>query len=443
MVQYDPETQIQLSLADRPLEGDQSIPIPDGATLNIPGVGQVVITPGAGATDADVTRAEQALGRALATHGLADPAAARASAARHAAAAADARAAVSDLNALAPNGLADLHGRLAALPDEITADQTLPSRAEAEAHEAQARATLDAASAALAQTQAQLEAAETARRKVESERDIASARQARAEQVLATVSDPQAALAEHLTGRQAIEVDIATARQTHASLTETAGDVDAAQTAAARAASVIENSRRAQASLREDLAQLNARIGMTASEAPEEELALIVDQLEAARSRLSAIETEVAVNQRLRAVLIEAQAQAREAYVQPVHAELAPLLRMLWPDAVPDIDAETGLITALTRRDVQEDIDVLSGGTQEQISLLVRLSFARLLAARGQPAPVILDDAIVYTDDDRIEQIFNALTARSDDLQIIVLSCRQRAFRALGGRVLQITPGPS
>ena len=84
------------------------------------------------------------------------------------------------------------------------------------------------------------------------------------------------------------------------------------------------------------------------------------------------------------------------------------------------------------------DFDVLSGGTQEQIALLVRLAFARLLARAGRPAPVILDDAIVYTDDARIERIFDALTHQANDLQILVFSCRQKAFRDLGGQTLSI-----
>lgn len=81
-----------------------------------------------------------------------------------------------------------------------------------------------------------------------------------------------------------------------------------------------------------------------------------------------------------------------------------------------------------------------AGGTQEQIALLVRLAFARMLAKTGAIAPVILDDAIVYTDDDRIERMFDALTRQGHDLQIVVFSCRQKAFRDLGGRSLDILP---
>mgnify|MGYP000014634806 FL=1 len=70
--------------------------------------------------------------------------------------------------------------------------------------------------------------------------------------------------------------------------------------------------------------------------------------------------------------------------------------------------------------------------------MLVRLAFARLLAATGRTAPVILDDALVFTDDDRIERMFDALHRQASDMQIIVLTCRQRAFRALGGQALRL-----
>ena len=61
-----------------------------------------------------------------------------------------------------------------------------------------------------------------------------------------------------------------------------------------------------------------------------------------------------------------------------------------------------------------------------------------MLARGGAPAPVIFDGAIVCNDDDRIERMFDALTRQAQDLQIIVLSCRQRAFRDFGGQRLEI-----
>ena len=47
--------------------------------------------------------------------------------------------------------------------------------------------------------------------------------------------------------------------------------------------------------------------------------------------------------------------------------------------------------------------------------------------------PLILDDALVHTDDERISTMFNMLSQAAKDQQIIVLSCRTKAFSDLGG----------
>lgn len=69
---------------------------------------------------------------------------------------------------------------------------------------------------------------------------------------------------------------------------------------------------------------------------------------------------------------------------------------------------------------------------------LTRLAFARLFAASGRSVPVILDDALVHSDDDRIEAMFDALHRTARDQQILVLTCRQRAFGALGGERAEV-----
>ena len=86
----------------------------------------------------------------------------------------------------------------------------------------------------------------------------------------------------------------------------------------------------------------------------------------------------------------------------------------------------------------EESIDTLSLGTQEQISLFVRLAFAKLFANSHGSIPVILDDAIIYSDDIRIKEIFTALHMQSSSYQIIVFSCRQRSFQDLGGNLLNL-----
>jgi uncharacterized protein YhaN len=119
--------------------------------------------------------------------------------------------------------------------------------------------------------------------------------------------------------------------------------------------------------------------------------------------------------------------------------ELRPLLGLLFDDVSLTFDDRTLLPHKILRNGQEEEVERLSGGMREQLSVLTRLAFARLLAKDGRPAPVILDDALVYSDDDRIEKMFDALHRQAREQQIIVFSCRQRAFQKLGGNVLHMS----
>ena len=77
---------------------------------------------------------------------------------------------------------------------------------------------------------------------------------------------------------------------------------------------------------------------------------------------------------------------------------------------------------------------VLSGPPRSGKTLI-----ARLFAQGGRPVPVILDDALVHSDDDRIEAMFTALHRVAQGQQILVLTCRQRAFATLGGERAKVT----
>lgn len=213
-------------------------------------------------------------------------------------------------------------------------------------------------------------------------------------------------------------------------------DLASAEAALRRAQSAEQAAEREIGSLRETIAGLNAEIRARTDEAVEEAWRETADALTAAEARVSAFEKEVAVLQTLSAALDGARSEARELYLKPVMAELSPLLRLLFDDVSVSFDERTLLPDKILRSGLEEDVERLSGGMREQLSVLTRLAFARLLARDGRPAPVILDDALVYSDDDRIERMFDALHRQSRDQQIIVFSCRQRAFQKLGGHAL-------
>lgn len=191
--------------------------------------------------------------------------------------------------------------------------------------------------------------------------------------------------------------------------------------------------------LREEIAGFAAEIRARSEDAVEEKWRESLDALAAARTRVAGYEREVAVLQRLRSALETARGHARETYLLPVMNELRPLLGLLFDDVAITFDEKTLLPHRIVRMGQEEDVDRLSGGMREQLSVLTRLAFAQLLARDGRPAPVILDDALVYSDDDRIEKMFDALHRQAREQQIIVFSCRQRAFQKLGGNVLHMS----
>jgi len=216
-------------------------------------------------------------------------------------------------------------------------------------------------------------------------------------------------------------------------------DLESAAATLRRARSVEEAANSEMSKLREDIAGLNAEIRTRSDEAVEEKWNETTEALAAASVRVEQFEKEVAVLQRLCAALETARSHARELYLQPVMTELKPLLGLLFDDVSITFDEKSLLPDKILRNGQEEDVERLSGGMREQLSILTRLAFARLLARDGRPAPVILDDALVYSDDDRIEKMFDALHRQSADQQIIVFSCRQRAFQKLGGNVLHMT----
>lgn len=198
------------------------------------------------------------------------------------------------------------------------------------------------------------------------------------------------------------------------------------------------NDRRAALGLRQT--DLNARIEAQAGQGIEEKRDETAERLERVSQRVQRFEDEAAALTKLLTVLDAMREQARETYFGPVQEELEPLLKILHGEAALQFDSDTVMPEVLTRNGDEERLESLSGGTQEQIAILTRLAFARLFARQGRHVPVVLDDALVFSDDDRIIKMFTALNRVALDQQILVFTCRQMAFAQLGGHqpVIQI-----
>lgn len=128
---------------------------------------------------------------------------------------------------------------------------------------------------------------------------------------------------------------------------------------------------------------------------------------------------------------------AKEMLVKPLTESMAPYLKILFPDSEPVIDEEFSLQHIL-RDGVREPFKNLSIGTREQLAILLRLAYADLLAEKGASVPVILDDALVNSDDLRREKMKQILHRASKKHQIILLTCHGNDYRDCGGKFLSI-----
>ncbi len=83
-----------------------------------------------------------------------------------------------------------------------------------------------------------------------------------------------------------------------------------------------------------------------------------------------------------------------------------------------------------TRRSVQ----LLSSGTADQLYLAVRLAICEMVLPAEQNAPLILDDALLTFDDERLHKTLDYLVRLGEQRQILLFSCQSREADYLTGR---------
>ena len=205
-----------------------------------------------------------------------------------------------------------------------------------------------------------------------------------------------------------------------------------------RLQAAIEQRETTRVELRIEGGRLRERIEVHDSAGIDEAIEHTEHELELSTQRCERFEREVRVLDLLAETLRTAESDARERYLAPVVNRIHPYLQMLFPDAEICI-GEDLYVTGMSRHaGYEESFDHLSMGTQEQIAVLVRLAFAEMLIDQGAPAAVVLDDALVFSDDQRMRLMFDILSHAAQRVQILVFTCREQLFEGLGAHQLQL-----
>ena len=197
----------------------------------------------------------------------------------------------------------------------------------------------------------------------------------------------------------------------------------------------IENLDRAASRASEERLELTARIASLGStifregtSGPAGRLAEAREEEETAIATCDRLQREADTLELLRKELSDAANEASRTFLAPVTERAARYIQQLIPGCDLSFNDDLAL-TGLTRAGIDESCGDLSRGTQEQLAILTRLAFADLLLEGGTPISLILDDPLVYSDDARLETMTDILQEASKRMQVILLTCRSKAFR--------------
>ena len=132
---------------------------------------------------------------------------------------------------------------------------------------------------------------------------------------------------------------------------------------------------------------------------------------------------------------------AQRAYVAPFRDAVERFGRLVFGAGTEmEVDHTTLQVVSRTREGVTVPVEALSGGAREQMALIGRLAAASLVApAADGGAPVIIDDALGYSDAGRLEGLGAALAEAGKTCQVIVLTCMPERYAGIGSaRVVRL-----
>ena len=206
---------------------------------------------------------------------------------------------------------------------------------------------------------------------------------------------------------------------------------DIARTRLDNARAVLERARTEHEQARTELAVIGDRLSQAQADGRYE----VVDAAE--RAETEALAERDAVHRRAAAARLLWQTlstrrdAARAAYVEPLKRAIERLGAYVYGSGFEIELGEDWTIVARTLDGKTLAYDSLSVGAQEQLSLLARLAAAQIVSDEGG-VPLIIDDALGFSDPARLQSMGTAMAAAGKTSQVIVLTCTPGRFMHVG-----------
>lgn len=456
---------------------DVELPVTGERSVEVAGVVRVVVRPGSSGAklDAEVERAQAALAELLETAGADGLGDAREIAERRRGAVQEqelARAAL--LQHLGADTWESLHEQVTALHARVSVDDpALHSAAQNRGAVAALATDVEGGSVPASDTLLELDGAhhEAGRQMEEAEAALGRAERARddAADVLANERDALTRhterLGTHESEHQRLVERLARARmerdddvlagaaldarvrldQLEVQLADRRADVAAADPDRIRLSlSNAEALERRLSAERQDLQshadQVRGRLSSVESLGLFDRLAEAEAVLDTAVRELASVQRQARAARLLLRTMAAQRDAARSRYVAPYRSAVQRLGRFVFgADFEVEVDGELRVVSrTLGARTVP--VTSLSGGAREQLALVERLACAELVGVE-EGVPVVIDDALGWSDPDRLQRMGALLGAAGRHSQVIVLTCQPERYQHVGeATVVRLRP---
>lgn len=157
---------------------------------------------------------------------------------------------------------------------------------------------------------------------------------------------------------------------------------------------------------------------------------------EAAQRRYDAVHRQAEAARLLHTTINRERDEAKRAYVEPFRRKVEEFARVVFGERLRLSVDENLAITDRTLGDVTVSYEQLSSGAREQLALCARLACAALVDP-ADGVPVVIDDALGFTDPDRLHRLGTVFTMTESRSQIIVLTCTPERYRCIGAATVR------
>lgn len=184
--------------------------------------------------------------------------------------------------------------------------------------------------------------------------------------------------------------------------------------------------------LRDERLAVEARLEHSGRQGRYEALEVARGDLDHARRKLASVTRRAEAARLLHDTLQRHRAQTQRRYVTPFADALRRLGRLVY-GATLDIEVSEALtIEARILDDQRIGYDALSTGAKEQLAILTRLAVATLVDPRDG-VPVVIDDALGYSDPSRLRRMSAAFSLVGSRVQVILLTCTPGRYDGIVG----------